>query len=89
MYEVAFFVPPGAKQIGVFARHAVCDGESKRFGNSLSLFPGINGSGKYAQPLFCERVTALCVSGQKADTVGSPMASIEQHDRESGVDIPG
>ena len=89
LYELALFVPPGTKQICLFARHSVCDGETKWSGNFLGLFPGINGSGEYADVLLCERGTALCVSSQKADTKGSPVASIEQHDRRIGVDIPG
>ncbi|MDE0660095.1 MAG: hypothetical protein OXI79_10650 [Gammaproteobacteria bacterium] len=89
MYELALFFPPRAKQIGVFARYSVCDGETKWSGNLQSLFPVINGSGKDADALFCERGTALSVSTQKADAVGSPVAPIEQHDREFGVDIPG
>lgn len=89
MYELALFVPPGAKQICLFARDSVCDGEPERSGDFLSLFPAIDGSGEYCDILFCERDTALSVSTQKADAVGSPVASIEQHDRELGVDIPG
>jgi hypothetical protein len=53
------------------------------------LFLTINASSKYADTQFCERGTALFISSQKPDAVGSPVASIEQHNREFGVYIPG
>jgi hypothetical protein len=53
------------------------------------MFLRINSSSKYTDTQFCERGTALFISSQKADAVGSPKASIEQYNREVGVDIPG
>ena len=82
-------VPPGAQQICLFPCHTICDRKTKWFGNFQRLFLSINGSCKYADTQFCERGTALFISRQKADAEGSPVASIEQHDREVGVDILG
>jgi hypothetical protein len=88
LYKRAFLVPPGAQQICLFACHAIGDRKTKWFRNFQSLFLSINGTRKYAHTQFCERATALFISGQKADAEGSPVTTIEQHNREVGVDIP-
>jgi hypothetical protein len=88
LYEPATVIPPGSQQVCLFAGYAIGDGKPKFFGNLQSLFPGINRRSKYADTQFCERGTAFFISSQKADAEGSPVASIEQHNGEVGMDIP-
>ena len=87
--EVAPRIPPGTQEARLILRHPVGDRKSEAVRNIHRLLFAIDGRGDDADALFRERSTAFFISGQQPDAIGSPVAAVEEHDRQIRFQIGG
>ena len=85
---VATVFPPGTDLVSISASHTIGDRKPKTLGDLKSLFLRIDASGDDARPFFRERNTALFIAVKQATAELSPMATIEEKDRERRIQIP-
>ena len=86
---VATVFPPGTDLVSICASHTIGDRKPKTLGDLKSLFLRIDTAGDDARPFFRERSTALFKAVKQATAELSPMATIEEKDRERSVQILG